>query len=146
VSLGGDIAVRGRSPAGGWRILLSEDSDTPPDGAGDVVAIERGGLATSSTTVRRWRRGERTLHHVIDPRTGLPVKSPWRTASVAAATCADANTAATAAIVMGETAIAWLEAARLPARLIATDGAVVRVGGWPPAADIVPAAPRPARA
>ena len=81
--------------------------------------------------MRRWVRGSRTLHHLIDPRTGGPVDSPWRTASVAAATCVLANTAATAAIVMGPAAIPWLEDAGLPARLVGQDGELVRVGGWP---------------
>jgi FAD:protein FMN transferase len=131
VSLGGDIAVAGVAPIGGWRILIAEDSDTPEDGVGEVVAIETGAIATSSTTVRRWRRGNRTLHHLVDPRTGGPVDSPWRTASVVAATCVDANTAATAAIVMGGAAVAWLEGVGLAARLVATDGSIARVGGWP---------------
>ncbi|GAC1671323.1 MAG: hypothetical protein NVS9B8_14360 [Candidatus Limnocylindrales bacterium] len=110
---------------------MAEDSETPAESAGEVVAIQTGAIATSSTTVRRWRRGDRTLHHLIDPRTGGPVESPWRTASVVASTCVDANTAATAAIVMGSAARAWLQAAGLPARLVATDGTVVRLGGWP---------------
>jgi thiamine biosynthesis lipoprotein len=131
VSLGGDIAVARRPPAGGWRILIAEDSETPADAAGEVVAIETGAIATSSTTVRRWRRGARTLHHLIDPRTGGPVESPWRTASVVAATCVEANTAATAAIVLGEAATAWLATRGLPARLVAADGAVTRLEGWP---------------
>ncbi|MEA2547840.1 MAG: FAD:protein transferase [Chloroflexota bacterium] len=135
VSLGGDIAVAGTSPDGGWRVLVAEDSETPSDAAGEVVAIETGAIATSSTTVRRWRRGERTLHHLVDPRTGGPVDSPWRTASVVAATCVEANTASTAAIVMGADAIAWLVAAQLPARLVARDGSVTRLNGWPEPAD-----------
>jgi thiamine biosynthesis lipoprotein ApbE len=133
VSLGGDIAVGGTPPDGGWRILIAEDSETPAETAGEVVAIESGAIATSSTTVRRWQRGSRTLHHLIDPRTGGSVDSPWRTASVVAATCVDANTAATAAVVMGARAIAWLEAARLPARLVGVDGTVTRLNGWPDA-------------
>jgi thiamine biosynthesis lipoprotein len=131
VSLGGDIAVRGAPPPGGWRVLLAEDSDAPPDGEGEVVAIPAGAIATSSTTVRRWTRGDTTYHHLIDPRTGGPVDSPWRTATVAAGTCVDANTAATAAIVLGDRAVPWLERLRLPARLIGRDGSIVRVGGWP---------------
>jgi thiamine biosynthesis lipoprotein ApbE len=136
VSLGGDIAVLGTPPEGGWRILVAEDSETPADAVGEVVAIESGAIATSSTTVRRWQRGERTLHHLIDPRTGGPVDSPWRTASVVATSCVAANTAATAAIVMGAGAVAWLEAAGLPARLVAVDGGVTRVNGWPEPAPI----------
>ena len=131
VSLGGDIAVRGMAPEGGWRILVAEDSETPTDGEGEVIAIDEGAVATSSTTVRRWRRGDRSLHHLIDPRSGGPVLSPWRTASVVAATCVDANTAATAAIVLGEAAIAWLETTGLAARLVATDGSITRIGTWP---------------
>jgi thiamine biosynthesis lipoprotein len=50
---------------------------------------------------------------------------------VAAASCLEANAAATAAIVMGERAAAWLEARGLPARLIGVDGTVAVVGGWP---------------
>ncbi len=131
VSLGGDIAVAGHPPDGGWRILIAEDSETPEDSPGEVVAIESGAIATSSTTVRRWLRGERTLHHLVDPRTGGPVDSPWRTASVVAATCVDANSAATAAIVLGDAAIDWLAQSALPARLVASSGEIIRVGGWP---------------
>lgn len=145
VSLGGDIAVGGIPPDGGWRILIAEDSETPSDTAGEVVAILTGAMATSSTTVRRWRRGNRTFHHLIDPRTGGPVDSPWRTASVVAATCVEANTAATASIVMGAGAIAWLEAAGLPSRLVARDGSVTRLNGWPdPVGDVKPPAARSA--
>ena len=135
VSLGGDIALAGSPPEGGWRILIAEDSETPSDAPGEVVAIQGGAVATSSTTVRRWRRGDADLHHLIDPRTGGPVDSPWRTVSVAAATCVEANAAATASIVLGPAALDWLAAAGLPARLVARDGAVTRVGGWPDADD-----------
>ena len=131
LSLGGDIATAGRSPDGGWRILVAEDSETPTDAEGEVVAISGGALATSSTTVRRWQRGDRVLHHLVDPRTGAPVELPWRTASVAAPTCVEANTAATAAIVLGSTAPAWLARAGYPARLVSVAGDVTRLNGWP---------------
>jgi thiamine biosynthesis lipoprotein len=48
-----------------------------------------------------------------------------------AATCVDANTASTAAIVRGEAAVPWLEGMRLPSRLVGNDNRVVRIGGWP---------------
>ena len=132
VSLGGDIATAGRVPDGGWRILLSEDSNVPSDSEGEVIAIQRGAVATSSTTVRRWGTSEGvTVHHIIDPRTGLPADTPWRTATVVAATCEEANAASTAAIVIGAAAPAWIEAAGLPARLVANDGSIVRLAGWP---------------
>jgi FAD:protein FMN transferase len=131
VNLGGDIAVAGEPPAGGWAIQASEDSATPLSEAEETVTITSGGLATSGTTVRRWVRGGAVLHHIIDPATGVPAQSCWRTATVAAGTCVDANIASTAAIVMSERAPAWLEAHHMAARLIRTDGTLVRVAGWP---------------
>jgi thiamine biosynthesis lipoprotein ApbE len=132
VGLGGDIATAGRVPDSLWRILVAEDSATPADAAGEVIAIDGGAVATSTTTVRRWTGpGGVTLHHIIDPRTGLPAETPWRTASVVASTCEEANAASTAAIVLGTAAEAWLKAAGLPARLVASDGAVTRIAGWP---------------
>lgn len=131
VSLGGDIAMVGESPDGGWSVLVTDDHAAPPDGPGQVVSLTGGGLATSSTTVRRWDGHGRTLHHIVDPATGLPAESCWRTVSVGAGTCVDANAAATAAIVWGERAVDWLARHRLPARLVRHDGTVTRVAGWP---------------
>jgi thiamine biosynthesis lipoprotein len=136
VSLGGDIAVAGTAPLEGWSIQTSDDSEAPIDETEETISISSGGIATSSTTVRRWTRGGVVLHHIIDPATGLPADSCWRTASVVAASCVDANIASTAAIVMGRNAVAWLGANRLPARLVGLDGNVHRVAGWPePAAN-----------
>jgi FAD:protein FMN transferase len=135
VNLGGDIAVAGPGPHGGWRIRVQDVTgrpEDPPAGPTAVIAIHSGGLATSSTAARRWRRGGDVLHHILDPRSGLPAAPVWRTVSVAAATCADANAASTAAIIRGEAALAWLTGLQLPARLVAESGAVVTLGGWPP--------------
>ncbi len=136
VSLGGDVALAGDSPCGGWPVLIADDhrlrADSPPGRpATQLVRLCRGGLATSSITGRRWRRSGRWLHHIIDPRTGLPAAGPWRTVSVAAATCADANAASTAAIVAGSAAPQWLAGRAIPARLVGRDGSVLHVGGWP---------------
>lgn len=134
VSLGGDIAVAGQAPDGGWRIRVQDISgspEDPPAGPSAVVAIRTGGLATSSTAARRWRRGGDVLHHILDPRTSLPAPPVWRTVSVAAASCADANTASTAAVIRGREAPGWLAGLGLPARLVDEAGAVHTVGGWP---------------
>ncbi|HYS01509.1 MAG TPA: FAD:protein FMN transferase [Candidatus Eisenbacteria bacterium] len=131
VSLGGDIATGGIPPDGGWRVLIAEDSRVAPDSEGQVICLHGGGVATSSTTVRRWTRGGAVLHHIIDPATGLPTTGPWRTATVVAGTCVDANIAATAAIVLGDAAVDWLQARRLPARLVENDGTIHHIGRWP---------------
>jgi len=135
VSLGGDTSVAGEPPSGGWRIRVQDQTampDEPPSGPSTVVAIRDGGLATSSTAARRWQRGGDVLHHILDPRTGQPAAPVWRTVSVAAASCADANTAATAAIIRGRQAPAWLASLNLPARLVEPDGTVHTIVGWPP--------------
>jgi thiamine biosynthesis lipoprotein len=132
VNLGGDVAVAGPAPAQGWPVLVTDDHRTPVDAQrGEAVAIHSGGLATSSTTVRRWHTADGDVHHIVDPRSGAPAPGIWRTVSVCAASCVDANTASTAAIVRGAVAPAWLQSLRLPARLVRADGHVVRTDGWP---------------
>ena len=135
VNLGGDIAVAGPGPADGWQIRVQDVTgrpEDPPTGPAAVVAIHSGGLATSSTAARRWRRGGDVLHHILDPRSGLPTAPVWRTVSVAAATCTDANVASTASVIRGEAAPSWLVSLGLAARLVAESGAVRTLGGWPP--------------
>lgn len=135
VNLGGDIAVAGDPPAEGWRVGIADDIgfDTPIADIEprQVVMIRDGGLATSSTAARAWRRDGAYLHHIVVPATGRPVRSCWRAVSVAAASCVGANIASTAAIIRGEQAVRWLDGLRLPARLVRHDGSAVTVGGWP---------------
>jgi thiamine biosynthesis lipoprotein len=135
VSLGGDIATAGAAPEAGWPIYVTDDHRSAPGRQGQTISIVSGGLATSSTAVRRWSHEGQTRHHIIDPVTGAPVARTWRTASVAAETCLDANIASTAALIRARAAPAWLEQLGLPARLVSNDGAVRLVGGWPVPAD-----------
>jgi thiamine biosynthesis lipoprotein len=134
VSIGGDIATAGPAPHAKvgsgryWRVRVQDGPDEP----GTTVTLPAGrAIATSSTLHRRWRRGEHVLHHIVDPRTGLSAAPVWRTATVAADDCVRANTASTAAVVRGLAAPAFLTRAGLPARLVATDGRVYTLNGWP---------------
>lgn len=131
VGLGGDVSVAGEPPPDGWPILIADDHAAALDTPGPTVAILSGGIASSSTTVRRWRAGDVELHHIIDPRTGRPAETPWRTVSVAASTCLDANVASTAAVVLGDDAQNWLAERALPARLVHVSGTIAYVGSWP---------------
>jgi thiamine biosynthesis lipoprotein ApbE len=128
VACGGDVAVSGPSPVAGWRVRVTETADAA---IWQDVHVFDGGIATSGTESRTWRRGGEVLHHILDPATGLPADSPWAMASVAAASCADANAAATASIVLGDAAPSWLDALGVPARLVRRDGTIVTVGQWP---------------
>lgn len=156
ISLGGDIAVAGEPPLGGWPLLVADehrqtravrsltagpsparnwsDPGTEADPAtAQMIRLARGGLATSSVTCRRWRRGDKVMHHIVDPRTGEPATGPWRTVSVAAASCAEANAASTAAIIAGTDAPRWLTSQGLPSRLVSYGGSVILTPGWPAA-------------
>jgi len=131
VSLGGDIAIAGPAPAGGWRVRVTDDHRAGAEAPGQWITLQSGGLATSSTTVRRWNSEGETVHHLLDPAGGRPVGAGWRTASVAAGSCLDANIASTAAIVRGAPASEWLAELGLPARLVSAAGAAVHLAGWP---------------
>jgi thiamine biosynthesis lipoprotein len=131
VSLGGDIATAGPAPAGGWRIHVTDDHRSDVTAPGQTVSIRSGGLATSSTTVRRWSHEGRTMHHILDPATGSPASTCWRTVSVTAESCAHANIACTASLVRGRSALGWLAELELPARLQEHDGSVTTIGQWP---------------
>lgn len=134
VSLGGDIAVAGAHPEGGWSVRVQDRPgavDAPADGPSAQISITSGGLATSSTAARRWQRGGQWMHHILDPRTGAPVNSPWRTVTVAAATCTDANIASTASIIRGYDAPSWIESLGLSARFVDNEGRIRAVGSWP---------------
>jgi thiamine biosynthesis lipoprotein len=128
VSCGGDVALSGPGPTDGWCIRVAEATDSAE---WQDIHVFDGGIATSGTGTRTWRRGGEVLHHILDPATGLPSDSPWTMASVAAASCAQANAAATASIVLGEGAPTWLDSLGVPARLVRRDGSIVRVGRWP---------------
>jgi thiamine biosynthesis lipoprotein len=128
ISVGGDVAVgiaaEGPVP---WRIAVSELPEADPAA---MVLLPSGGLATSTTTARRWRRGNEMIHHLLDPVTGYPVTTNWRAASIAASTCVAANTASTAAILLGAAAPAWLERFGVTGRLVDTRDNLTYVGSW----------------
>jgi thiamine biosynthesis lipoprotein len=104
VSAGGDMASS--DPATTVEVL---------DPWGEVAAhlhLGVGGLATSSIGRRRWATADGTAHHIIDPRTGNPAVTPVLSATVIAATAAEAEAGAKAVLILGEGGLAW--AARQP--------------------------------
>jgi thiamine biosynthesis lipoprotein ApbE len=94
------------------------------------VRVVRGGLATSGTASRRWRRGGEEQHHLVDPRTGRPSDSPWLQVTVSGATCLAADVAAKAAFLLGDDGPEWLDARGLPGRFVDRDGAVTANDAW----------------
>ena len=122
VNLGGDIAVAGPPPDGGWRVTICDDHADPTSGPAQTVSISSGGLATSSTDRSPVVGGGRPFHHILDPGTGRSAPITWRTVSVAASSCVDANAASTASIVRG------------PSRRLGSPASGFRAGWSPPTA------------
>lgn len=128
VSLGGDVATAGEGPGGPWQVFVQ---DTPAD-PGEQVSLTAGwAIATSSTRKRRWQAAGRSMHHILDPRSGLPAPETWRSVSAVAPDCLCANALATAAIVRGPAALGWLRELDVPARLVDASGRVHLTGAWP---------------
>ena len=110
VAAGGDIATRGPAAVG-----------LP---GGDSLQLLAGGLATSGRTSRRWLRGGRPQHHLIDPRSGRPSTSRWLEVSVAAGSCVAADVAAKAAFLLSSDGPDWLDERDLPGRFVGPDRTV----------------------
>jgi FAD:protein FMN transferase len=131
VSLGGDVAVAGAPPPGGWPIGIARQSSTPLEEVDQVVAIADGGLASSGTSARTWTSGDREVHHIIDPRSGECVEPYWSVVSATGSSCVEANLVTTAAIVWGERALDELARFGQSMRLVRFDGKVFSLHGWP---------------
>ena len=99
VCMGGDIAVAGDVPAGGWQVPLHHpDTDEPFD----HFPLSMGGLVMSTPRMRRWQRGDGSAaHHLIDPTTGAPADTDVVAVAVAALSAARAEALAKAVVVAG---------------------------------------------
>lgn len=129
LSIGGDVRTAG--PPACWPVAVAESPDGVDRPEATLVELSGGGLATSSTTARRWQAGGVAMHHLLDPRTGAPVTGPWRTVTATGPTCTAANVATTAALVLQADAEGWLAERGVDARLVDTEGRVSVTGRWP---------------
>jgi FAD:protein FMN transferase len=94
VNAGGDLRIAGDAP----QLEIGIEEPDHPDEIVSLVRMSEGALATSSVTQRRWGP---ELHHLIDPRTGLPARTPVVQATVWAETCAAAEVASKRALIGG---------------------------------------------
>ena len=100
VDLGGDLAVFGSAPEGGsWKIDVVDPRNPARPPA--RLLLSRGGVATSGRDARRFGPG-RTLHHLIDPRTGAPAVAGPLAVTVVAPDVAQAEAHATALAISTE--------------------------------------------
>ncbi|MGP8035573.1 MAG: FAD:protein FMN transferase [Steroidobacteraceae bacterium] len=107
VNFGGDLAANRAPAAGPWQVGV-ERPDTERE-ARLLLELSRGGLATSGDTHRFLLRDGVRYGHILDPRSGWPVRDTPRSVTVAAASCVEAGMLATFAMLQGGRAEAFLE-------------------------------------
>ncbi len=142
VDLGGDVAVSGVPPERGpWRIAIADPRQ--PDVTLGVLGLEDGAVATSGRSARRFGPG-RSLHHLIDPRTGAPATAGPLAVTVVARDAAWAEAHATALAISdrGEARAYVAGHPGLFALLVFEDGSCEQLGEGPfrPAPELVEAA------
>jgi len=103
INFGGDVAVRNaRQYDGPWRVGIESLVRT---GATErVVKLSRGALATSGDSRRFVFRDGHRYSHILDARTGWPVRNAPHSITVAADTCTQAGTLTTLAMLQGANA------------------------------------------
>jgi thiamine biosynthesis lipoprotein len=107
VNFGGDLRAN-RPPAHGpWQVGI-ERPDTDRT-AGLMLDLEHGALATSGDSRRYLLKEGVRYGHVLDPRTGWPVRDAPRSVTVAASSCTEAGLLATLALLHGPKAKAFLD-------------------------------------
>jgi thiamine biosynthesis lipoprotein len=128
VNLGGDLRARGEAPAPhGWVVAVEDPLSTGRTG---VVALVEGAIATSTRLRRTWTRGDRAMHHLIDPRTGEPAVAGLASVTVLAGSAADAEVLAKAAYVAGpDQGRSLIEDAGATGLFVTDAGAVVELAG-----------------
>ena len=83
VNIGGDMVALGEPPTGDrWWVDIDEPTVCPLPLT--TVGFERGALATSVTTRRRWSTADGDRHHLVDPSTGTPTENETVLASALA--------------------------------------------------------------
>lgn len=123
-SIGGDVAMGGRPPDGGWTIRV--ECPVPDDGLVGTIAVSAGGVATSSTRSRRWCHEGAEQHHVIDPWTGTPSTTDLWSVTVVARSGWLAEAHATAALLAGsDHVVDYLDSNGLSGVAVADDGRVL---------------------
>lgn len=107
VDVGGDLATAGQRQDGvAWAIGVPNPRTQQREA---MIWFATGGIATSGVDYRRWRKGDRWQHHLIDPRTGEPSTSDVLSATVIAPSAVQAEVAAKIVVLLGiEPGLAWI--------------------------------------
>ena len=128
VSLGGDIATAGPAPEGGWQVIVQ---DLPDDVPQQITLAAGAGVATSSSAKRTWTQDGARVTTSSTRARGFPPTVPGAASPSSPRPASRANIATHRRHGQGRRRLAWLRATGLPARLVAPQGALVTLSGWP---------------
>lgn len=130
VNLGGDISIGG-SLDERWVIGIEDTAANVPSALVTLpYGSQRAGIATSTTSKRRWAAGRR--HHIVDPRTGWMAADDITQATVVSDEAWRAEVLATTALLADDAALAdAIHRAGAWCRLVRTDGTVRILGELP---------------
>lgn len=131
INAGGDLYAYGAPPdQSGWSIGLVDPWQ--PERDMTRLRVRQRAVATSTISRRRWQRGGRPMHHLIDPRTGQPAETDCVSVTVVAHRVALAEVYAKTALILGiQAGRDWLN--RLPeveGLLVTNDGQAVMTHGF----------------
>ncbi|MEQ1785708.1 MAG: FAD:protein FMN transferase, partial [Acidimicrobiales bacterium] len=127
VGLGGDIRTAGTVPDGGWVIPVLDPFAGEVVWREEVLAAEA--VVTSTSLIRSWTRGGRTVHHILDPLTGQPSDTGVAAVVARGRQAWWAEGLAKAAMIVGEAcAPSMLHGTGVSAVLFRTDGSTTEVG------------------
>jgi thiamine biosynthesis lipoprotein len=128
VEAGGDLRVCGAPDDGmsTWPVAVERRGEP------QIVGLHSAAMATTSLSRRRWRLGDQTVHHLLDPRTGRPTANGVWSVSVVARLCVHGEVAAKTALILGfDEGSRFLSLHGFSALMVAEDGAERRTGEWP---------------
>lgn len=118
VNVGGDLYALGEAePGAGWTVGIRSPED--PDRLAGSLTVRDAAVATSGDYLQFFRYQGRRYHHLLDPATGAPRRTPVRSVTVLAGTCLAADAGATAVFGMArEPAERMLRSRARDARLV----------------------------
>ncbi|MEO8124669.1 MAG: FAD:protein FMN transferase [Burkholderiales bacterium] len=120
VNLGGDIRLVGpRLGAAPWMLAIQDPR--APERLLAELPVRAGALATSGDYERFFERDGVRYCHVLDPRTGWPVRA-WRSVSVLAPACLAAGALTTVAMLKGADALDFLRSQNVAFLAVNADG------------------------
>lgn len=122
VEIGGEIRASGSNPNGQtWRIAIEQPALMPS--VNRIIPLAESAVATSGDYRNYFEQEGIRYSHILDPRSGSPIKHNLASVTVLSNSCAEADAWATAFLVMGaESSLQLAQQLELPVYLLTKEG------------------------